>query len=276
MKRFAAVVLTLVVLGSVTPPAVGQGWEPPPPGAGFDYQIGGRYPLPNGATVVSRDWFEGRAPRGSRYGICYINAFQTQADIAGVDRPDERSNWPQHLVLTELGDDPNWAGEFLIDIGSRAKRRAAVAHVMPMIDACADAGFDAVEFDNLDSWTRFRGTPLEDAVPFRRKHTIKYARQLTAYAHEQGLAVARKNTPQFGRRITHRRIGFDFAIAESCGVWRECHLYTRVFGDNVLAIEYTDAGFRQACESIGDEATVIRRDIAVSRPGSPTYRYDSC
>jgi hypothetical protein len=44
--------------------------EPPPANARFDYQIGGDYGLPSGVRVVSRDWFAGRAPRGT-YAICY-------------------------------------------------------------------------------------------------------------------------------------------------------------------------------------------------------------
>ncbi len=43
-----------------------------------------------------------------------------------------------------------------------------------MIDGCARKGFDAVEFDNLDSWTRFDGTPLAKRCPSasrRRSHS---------------------------------------------------------------------------------------------------------
>ena len=60
---------------------------PPPANAGFDYQIGGDYPLPKGATVVSRDWFEGHAAGPPAYSICYVNAFQTQDDEAGRAAP---------------------------------------------------------------------------------------------------------------------------------------------------------------------------------------------
>ncbi len=286
MRNLVVVVIAVLLLAglpvtasaepTVAHEAAQRTWShPPPANAKFDYQIGGRYKRPRGVTVVSRDWFEGKPLRGDRYSICYINAFQTQADIAGVHRPDERSNWPQHLVLDQLGDDPQWGGEYLIDISTRSKRRAALRHLAPMVDTCARKGFDAVEFDNLDSWTRFRGTPLHDQVPFGRRKAVRFARLLTDYAHESGLAVARKNTPQFGRRVT-RSIGFDFAIAESCGVYNECHLYTRVFGDDVIAIEYSGAAFRATCDTIGDDVSVVRRDWAVSRPGSSTYVYRAC
>ncbi len=275
-----SLIITVLVASLLAVPALPAGaqtnepWSPPPANAGFDYQIGGPYKVPAGVTVVSRDWYAGR-PMRSGYSICYINAFQTQADDPGVDRPDERSNWPSHLVLDRLGD-PNWPGEYLIDISTPAKRRDARDHVGRMIRRCARKGFDAVEFDNLDSWTRFRGTALADQVPFGRRQTIMFARLITAYAHEQGLAVAQKNTASFGRKAALRRIGFDFAIAESCGVWNECDRYTRVYGDNVIAIEYSAAGFANACAAIGSRASVVLRDVAVSRRGSPTHVYDSC
>ena len=195
---------------------------PPPVDAGFDYQLGGDYRPPEGVTVVSRDWFAGRNARGGRYTICYINVFQTQSDERGVNRPDERSNWPRRLVLDELGDDPNWGGEYLIDISSPAKRAAAVRHVRPMVDSCAVKGFEAVEYDNLDSWTRFAGTPVADEVPFGRRAAIAYAELLVDYAHRRGLAAAQKNTPELGRHAALGRIGFDFAISEQCGRHREC------------------------------------------------------
>ena len=90
--------------------------QPPPANAEFDYQIGGDYPLPEGVTVVSRDWFSGDPAPDPAYSICYVNAFQTQANEPGVDRPDERSQLAESLVLTELGDDPHWGGEYLVDI----------------------------------------------------------------------------------------------------------------------------------------------------------------
>jgi hypothetical protein len=287
MQNLVVAVLIALLIGAALPSVAGAQdttieavaaptWELPPANAKFDYQIGGKYRRPRGVTVVSRDWLEGKPLRGDRYSICYVNAFQTQADVPGVNRPDEQSNWPQHLVLDELGDDPRWGGEYLIDISTRAKRRAALRHLEPIIDTCARKGFDAVEFDNLDSWTRFRGTPLNDRVPFGKRKAIWFAALITDYAHDAGLAVARKNTPQLGRRVSRQVIGFDFAIAESCAVYNECDLYTRVFGDRVIAIEYSGSAFRAACESIGEAVSVVRRDVAVSKPGSPTYRYRAC
>ena len=264
--NFAVVGLTVAAVVVASVPST------PQPDAQFDYQIGADYTPADGVTVVSRDWFAGEpltTAGGGGYSICYINAFQTQPDEDGVDRPDERANWPSELVLSEFGDDPNWDGEYLVDLSTVSRRYLATQHVATMIDTCAAKGFDAVEFDNLDSWTRF-------AVPFDQDEAVAYAAALTGYAHSVGLAAGQKNTPELGAEVSLDAIGFDFAIAEECGRFDECEAYTDVFGDDVIAIEYSADGFAAACAAIGDQVAVVRRDIEVTTPDSPTYVYDSC
>jgi hypothetical protein len=253
----------------------GEGYAPPRVNAGFDYQIGGDYPLPADVSVVSRDWFSGDdAPRPT-YSICYVNAFQTQADEPGVDRPDERSNWPPNLVLSELGDDPHWGGEYLIDISTAAKRRQAADWVKQMIDGCREKGFEAVEYDNLDSWTRFDGTPLADDVPFSKPQALAYATILARRAHVRELAVAQKNTADVTPEQADR-VGFDFAIAEECSRYDECNVYRHVHGNRVIEIEYRRQDFDEACATVGPKISVVLRDRLVSKPGSPRYVYDAC
>ena len=273
MTGAGAVALALAVVAGIG--GGDRSWSPPPSDAAFDYQISGDYPLPPGVEVVARDWFEGRAPDGA-YTICYVNAFQTQADEIGVARRDERSAWPEDLVLSELGDDPEWGGEYLVDISTAAKRRRAARWVGPMIDACAGKGFEAVEYDNLDSWTRFDGTPLAARVPFGRRDAIAYAALLTDRAHSRGLAAGQKNTPQLTRRQARRRIGFDFAVAEQCARYRACTAYRRLHGDRVIDIEYRVRDFRRACRTVGPRLSVVLRDVAVSTPASPGYRFANC
>jgi hypothetical protein len=219
----------------------------PPLNAGFDYQIGGAYPLPAGVSVVSRDWRD--RPAGA-YPVCYINAFQSQ--------PEEP--WPRSLVLRRF-EDPGWPGEFAIDISTGRKRARAARFVDRRVRRCAAKRFAAVEYDNLDSWTRFHG------APFSRADAIAYARRLVRRAHRAGLAAAQKNTPELSG------LGFDFAIAEECGRYRECARYKRQFGDHVLAIEYRRRDFRRTCRVFG---SVVLRDRDVSVPGTPGYRFDAC
>ena len=278
MPRLRPALLATTALASLAAiaPVAATAYEPPPANGGFDYQIGGDYPLPDGVGIVSRDWFSGSPAGGGTYSICYVNGFQTQADERGTDRPDEHGNWPRGLVLEKLGDDPNWGGEYLVDLRSADKRERAARWVRQMIAGCAEQGYDAVEFDNLDSWTRFDGTPLARRVPFGRREAVAYAELLTDSAHALDLAVAQKNTTQLSHRQSRERIGFDFAIAEQCGRYRECEAYRDLFGDLVIDVEYRRRDFRRACDQVGAALSIVLRDIGVSRPGARTYRYDAC
>lgn len=249
--------------------------EPPPVDAQFDYQLGGVYDPPAGTDVVSRDWFYGK-PLEHGYSICYVNAFQTEDDDDDVDRPDERSNWPAAVVLSDLGDDPSWEGEYLIDLSTESNRNVALEHVAQMVDTCATKGFQAVEYDNLDSWARFDETELADQVPFEMDDAVAYAELLTDYAHSLGLAVGQKNALELGADVSLDVIGFDFAVIEQCGVYDECLDYADVFGDHLVIIEYTNDGFTVACDSVGDQVSVVLRDVLVTAPGSDTYVYDTC
>jgi hypothetical protein len=145
-----------------------------------------------------------------------------------------------------------------------------------MIRTCARKGYDAVEYDNLDSWTRFDGTPRAGDVPFGKRAAIAYAALLADRAHALGLAVAQKNTVELTRAQARGRIGFDFAIAEECARYRECQGYRRLYGDHVIAIEYRRRDFTRACRTVGSHISVVLRDRKVTAPGSPTYRYDDC
>ncbi|CAN5364297.1 endo alpha-1,4 polygalactosaminidase [soil metagenome] len=258
MKRAAAVLAALLLAGCASP-----GPSAFPSGAVADYQLGGAYPPPPGVTVVARDSLE--EPAEGIYSICYLNGFQTQP---GAD-------WPDDLVLVDdSGErlvDPNWPDENIIDISSREKRVRAASRLYDGIDLCAAKGFDAVEFDNLDSFSRSDGQlTLDDAV--------QYATLLTAHAHGAGLAAAQKNTGELGVR-GRDEIGFDFAVVEECDQFDECGTFTEVYGERVIDIEYTDElrrPFEEVCAAASTPATTILRDRDLTPLGSPDYVYERC
>jgi len=234
-----------------TPTAV----ELPPLRAGFDYQIGGAYPPPAGVRVVTRDRTAPPAP--GLYNICYVNAFQAQ--------PDERKQWPADLLLRDAHGkvvvDENW-DEALLDIGTPAKRKRVAARINRWIDGCADKGFDAVEPDNYDSYTRSRHLlTADDATAF--------ISLLSAHAHARHLAIGQKNTADLAG--LRGRTGLDFAVTEECGEYDECGVYAKAFHDRVVDIEYTDSGLRKARSGFGDRLSIVRRDVDVSMPGSADY-----
>jgi hypothetical protein len=147
-------------------------------------------------------------------------------------------------------------GEWLLDLRTAAKRRALARIVGGWTDRCADDGFVAVEYDNLDSFTRSRG--LLDARDARA-----YAERLVDRAHDAGLAAAQKNRAAWDGTV----VGYDFAIAEQCAQYDECGDYVDHY-DHVLAVEYRRRPFRAACRDATAGVAVVRRDLALSRLGT--------
>jgi hypothetical protein len=91
-----------------------------------------------------------------------------------------------------------------------------------------------------------------------------YAAQLTARAHDAGLVAGQKNWVELGD--TGPGLGFDFAIAEECGRWRECQGYVDTYGEHVLFVEYRRKDFRWTCAHFG-QVSVVRRDVDLSTTG---------
>ena len=246
-------VLLLAVVGCAGPePDPGA----PPEDLRWDYQIGGASDPGPGVGAVVRD--RGDEPAAGVWSVCYVNAFQSQP---GADVPAD--------VLLRDGagapvEDPGWPGEYLFDVSTEARRDAVMAVVGPWLDGCAADGFDAVEADNLDSWTRSRGLlDAEDAAAM--------ARLLVARVHASGLEIAQKNAVD----LLGRDLGFDLAVTEDCAVYDECAAYAQAH-DVVLDVEYTDEGFASACAAATAGVSVVRRDLAVSPPGAAGYVAEWC
>ena len=260
MRRRLVTLLVPLLLLAAGAPAVGDASTastasaasavaPLPVGTHVDYQLGGARDVPRTVGIVVRDR---RAEPIGRYDVCYVNGFQTQ--------PDETAFWRRHadLVLHSGGRpvvDSAW-GEWLLDIRSATKRAALARIVGAWIRGCAARGFEAVELDNLDSFTRSRRL-------LTASQTIAYARLLVDAAHEAGLAVGQKNLGAWDGR----RVGFDFAVAEECGRYRECVDYVRHYGRRVLAIEYRATDFAWTCRHYGPGLPVELRDLDLTPGG---------
>jgi hypothetical protein len=255
-----AVLVTAAALVPGSTPAEAATPAPPPAHADFDYQIGGAYTPPAGVKVVSRD--HTASPAAGLYNICYVNAFQAQ--------PGAEDDWDDDLLLRDAnGDvvyDTDWDEAFL-DIRTADKRERIAEKVGSWIDDCADKGFQAVEPDNYDSYTR-AGDLLDSS------DAQSFIKLLSERAHGAGLAIGQKNTVELA--ADRKANGLDFAVAEECGEWDECGDYTAEFGDHVIVIEYTDKGLSKACSEFGDTLSVVRRDLDVSPEGSSGYVRETC
>lgn len=256
----AVVVVTLLFLTSAPGEERPEDIVLPPVHAGLDYQIGGPYEPPPGVEVVVRD--HGVQPAKGRYNVCYVNAFQVQ--------PHAGRSWDADLLLRDADGgvvyDDAW-GEALLDLRTADRRERAAAKVGKWTDRCAAKGFQAVEPDNYDSWTRSH--KLLDAADAQA-----FIRLLSARAHARGLAVGQKNTVELAGSA--KRNGLDFAVAEECGIHDECGDYAREFDDHVLVVEYTAKGLSKACGRWADRLSVVRRDLDVSRPSDDGYVRRTC
>jgi hypothetical protein len=222
-----------------------------PGGTDVDYQLGGASEPPANVGIVVRDRTD--PPAAGRFNVCYVNGFQTQSS--------ERAFWRKHrgLVLRDAEGRPvvdeAW-GEALLDVRTSAKRQALARIMGRWVGGCARHGYLAVEFDNLDSFTRSDGL-------LTRHQALRYAALLVDTAHAHGLAAGQKNLAGYDGTT----IGYDFAVAEECGRYRECAAYTRAYGARVLAVEYRRADFRWTCERFGVRLAVVLRDRDLSPKG---------
>lgn len=158
-----------------------------------------------------------------------------------------------------------------------AAQRTAIANILNgWIDSCAAKGFDAIEPDNLDTFTR------SDSI-LKVADNLALAKLIADHAHSLGLAIAQKNTAEIegeGKAVA----GFDFAVVEGCQEWStstydECAIYSNVYGNNMIEIEYTDAGianWNKACTARGSKISVLYRDRDLVTPSSRDYVYQEC
>ena len=271
MKRAALLLIALALAGCTgtpTPEPTASTDDLAMPTTGLiDYQLGGSYDPPAGTTIVARDRTE--KPADGVFTICYVNGFQSQGH--------ENDFWlDEHPELVLRGDDgepvfdANWPDEFLFDTSTEANRAALGDVIGEWIDGCAADGFSAVEFDNLDSFTRSDGALTEN-------DNAEFAAILVSRAHENFMPAGQKNSAEFGARGPD--IGFDFAVAEECHRWNECDLYTDVYGEHVIDIEYFDdlrGTVEEICADPNQPPLTVIRDRDLTTPDNPDYEYQVC
>jgi hypothetical protein len=151
--------------------------------------------------------------------ICYVSAGTWE-------------NWradANQFPSSVLGNKNGWPGEKWLDI-----RQTSV--LLPIMDArvqkCRQAGFDGVEWDNVDGYSNRTGFPLTAA------DQLNYDASLANLAHQYGLTVALKNDVE---QLSSLAPYFDYAVNEQCEQYSECGGYTTYFigaGKTVFQVEY--------------------------------------
>jgi len=151
--------------------------------------------------------------------ICYVSAGSWE-------------NWRAdagQFPASVLGNKNGWPGERWLDI-----RQTGV--LLPIMEArvqkCRQAGFDGVEWDNVDGYSNRTGLPLTYA------DQLNYNAALANLAHGYGLTVALKNDVE---QLADLAPYFDYAVNEQCQQYNECGGYTTWFmnaGKAVFQVEY--------------------------------------
>lgn len=242
----------------------------PPVSGRFDYQLGAAYELDGGLDVVVRD---ATAEPAGAYDVCYVNGFQTQPGQADLWL-DGNEDLLLHDAAGELVVDPDWPDEYVLDPSTPERRDRILGILGPVLTGCADAGFDAVEIDNLDTWTRFTDP---DTGLIEQADALALAGSYVDLAHEAGLAIGQKNAAE--ATTEGRGLGFDFAVTEECAAYDECGAYTGVYGEHVLQIEYTDNlpdGFDAVCADPDRAPLTVLRDRDLVGPEDAAYVYEQC
>lgn len=247
--------------------ALAAGITPFPESPVADYQVGVTYDPAPGVNLVVRT--ATAFPEHGLYNVCAVNAFQTQrADV------DFWLSNNRDLLLWDASGaplaDPDAPGEYILDISTSAKRGRIAEIQTRELRACVARGFQAVELDNLDSYTRSGGA-------FDLGAASAFAALLTAKAHALGMPIGQKNTPELGWAGSDE-IGFDFAVAEDCIADQNCSAFTDVYGTRVIGLEYTDrtADFALVCNDPRRPSSTLLRDRALSGPGTPGYTAERC
>lgn len=152
--------------------------------------------------------------------ICYLSAGTWENW-----RPDA-SAFPASVRGRKNG----WPGELWLDI----RQTATLLPIMQArLDKCAAAGFDGVEWDNVDGYSNRTGFPLSAA------DQTNYNALLANLAHSRGLSVALKNTVELLPALAPY---FDYAVNEECQRYKECAGYSSAFlsaGKTVFQVEYS-------------------------------------
>src|SRR3954447_3532623 len=138
----------------------------------------------------------------SGHAICYVDAGTWE-------------NWRAdagQFPASVLGNKNGWPGEKYLDI----RQLSVLGPIMTArVQKCAQARFDGVEFDNVDTYTARSGFPLTAS------DQLNYNTYLATLAHSNGLSVGLKNDLEQAETL---KPYFDYAINEQCMQYKECDL----------------------------------------------------
>jgi len=202
-------------------------WWQPQPGDTLQWQLTGELDLTVDADIYDIDLFETSAKEiralhyANRKVICYISV-GTREDF----RPDADGFPPEVIGKPYTG----WPGERWLDI-RRFERFAPVMEAR--LDLAASKCCDGIEPDNMDGYDSDTGFAIS------RADQLAYLRWLIDQAHQRGLSIGMKNSPELAADLVD---DFDWALLEDCTPDGWCAAFTPFTrqGKTVFQVAYTD------------------------------------
>lgn len=142
--------------------------------------------------------------RGVRV-VCYFSAGTAE---------DWRADYAQFKPADLGGNLDGWPGERWVDTRSANVRAIMKAR----FDRAVARGCDGVDTDNVDEYTY-----SDSGFPLTPSTQLNYNRFLAKEAHARGLKIGLKNDVG---QLSALVASFDFAVNESCHVYKECGGYS--------------------------------------------------
>jgi hypothetical protein len=154
--------------------------------------------------------------RRGAHAVCYVSAGTAERfrpDYRQYVRFDRRIG---HRLLGKPFSD-RFSNEYWVNINNgHGQRDFILRHVAARTRKCADAGFDAIEYDVVDAYAQGRRVT---GWRISSRTQLVFDKALARIAHRNGLSVGLKN--DLGQ-VPRLEPMFDFAVNEQCFQYDEC------------------------------------------------------
>jgi hypothetical protein len=258
-------------------PAPATGLRLPPTGqVAWDWQIGaggdGNITVPAGVRLLDVDGFDTSAAKiaalkaAGVYTVCYL-------DVGSYEpgRPDS-ALYPAYLKIQA---DPNWPGEFFLDVTDVFKPASVLASLLNnRFQMCRDKGFDAIEPDNLQNDENVSGGKITT------QQQIDFNGWVADRAHAYGLAVFQKNGPdkillkdRTGKMMVEK---FDGILNEACQQFNECGPLAEYVRRGKLALNVEYNRVPDCALSASLQINTLGKDQGLAGGTQGAYRRTAC